>query len=365
MRKSIVFVVAALAGCGATVAGWNWYSHGRFIESTDNATVDGDIAGIAAKVSGRVAAVEVGDNQPVHAGDILLRIDDADYRAAVGQQAAALDAARAAVAVAEANLAVTRTAIAETRAQLHAAEAERVRAGADLARYAKLNAAQFASEQRMQSARADAAKANAEVERIAAALATQESRLALQAAERVQAQAQAESQTAALDAARIRLADTVIRAPIDGIVGNRGVRLGQFLSAGQQTMSVVPVAEVYVVANFKETQVARMRSGQPVEISVDAYKGRTFSGVVDSVSPGSGAMFSLLPPENATGNFTKIVQRIPVKIRLDQSARQALLIPGMSVEARVDTRGDEGPLSRANAFALRPADGQAPQTANR
>ncbi|SBV93648.1 Secretion protein HlyD [uncultured Alphaproteobacteria bacterium] len=363
MRKPIVIAVAALAGCAATLYGWNWYTHGRFVETTDNATIDGDIVGIAAKVAGRVAVVAVGDNQPVHAGDVLLTIDDADYRAAVDQQAAALEAARAAVTVAEANLAVTRAAIVETRAQLRAAEAERTRASADLARYAKLNAAQYASEQRMQSARADAAKAGAEVERIAASLATQESRLALQAAERVQAQAEAEAQTAALDAARIRLADTVIRAPVDGVVGNRGVRLGQFLSAGQQAMSVVPVAEVYVVANFKETQVARMRPGQPVEIDVDAYKTRSFKGVVDSVSPGSGAMFSLLPPENATGNFTKIVQRIPVKIRLDRSARDALLIPGMSVEAHVDTRGDDAGLTRANAFARREAEASAPQTA--
>ncbi len=363
MRKPILIAAAAVALAGGAVYGWTWYSHGRFVETTDNATIDGDIVTIAAKVSGRVANLAVTDNQPVKAGDVLIRIDDADYRAAADQQAAALEAARAAVAVAEANLVVTRTAIAESQADLASARAEATRASADLARYAKLNASQYASEQKVQSARADATKAAAEVERAAAALKTQESRLALQSAERDQARAQAEAQAAALDAAKIRLADTVIRAPIDGVVGNKGVRVGQFVQIGQQTMSVVPVAAVYVTANFKETQVARMRPGQPVEIDVDAYKGRTFSGVVDSVSPGSGAMFSLLPPENATGNFTKIVQRIPVKIRID--AAGALLIPGMSVEAAVDTKGESGTLTSANAFAARETPATAPQTANR
>ena len=364
MRKPIIFGAVAIALVAAAGFGWQWYTHGRFVETTDNATIDGDIVTISTKVSGRVAAIAVGDNQPVHAGDVLIRVDDADYRAAYLQQEAALAAAKASVTVAEDTMALTRNAIAEAQADLNSARAEQTRANADLARYKKLSDAKFASEQRMQSAQADAAKATAEVARKAAALATEQSRLALQASQLTEAQAQAEAQAAALDAARIRLDDTVIRAPVDGVVGNKGVRLGQYLQAGQQTMSVVPVSEVYITANFKETQVARMRPGQPVEIEVDAYKSRTFHGVIDSVAPGSGAMFSLLPPENATGNFTKIVQRIPVKIRLDSAARQALLIPGMSVIAHVDTEGDEGPLTRANAFATAPG-AQPPQTANR
>ncbi|MGE4527681.1 MAG: HlyD family secretion protein [Rhodospirillaceae bacterium] len=351
MRKRLILGVAAVGLCIGGYFGWSWYSHGRFIESTDNAYVSGDIVAIAPKVPGRIAMLAVADNQPVKAGDLLLRLDDADYRAAVNQAQGSFDAATAAVAVVDGNIAVAESSIAEAEATLASAQAERTRAAADLARYKKLSAAQFASQQKMQTALADAEKAVAEVRQNAAALATAKSRLALLAAQRRQAEAEVETARAALEAARIRLADTELRAPVDGVVGNKGVQIGQYVQSGQQTMSVVPVAGVYVVANFKETQLARMRQGQPVKITVDTYRGRTLSGVVDSVSPGSGAVFSLLPPENATGNFTKIVQRIPVKILLDDAARKTLLLPGMSVEAKVDTRGSGDGLSREDAFA--------------
>ncbi|WP_337995461.1 HlyD family secretion protein [Oleispirillum naphthae] len=351
MRKRLILGAAAAALCIGGYSGWSWYGHGRFIESTDNAYVSGDIVAIAPKVPGRIAALAVADNQPVKAGDLLLRLDDADYRAAVDQAQGQLDAAAAAVAVVDGNIAVAGSSIAEAEAALASAQAERTRASADLARYKTLEAAKYASQQKMQTAQADAGKAAAEVRQGSAALATAKSRLALLSAQRRQAEAEEETARAALAAARIRLADTELRAPVDGVVGNKGVQLGQYVQPGQQTMSVVPVAGVFVVANFKETQLSRMRQGQPVTITVDAYRGRTLHGALDSVSPGSGAVFSLLPPENATGNFTKIVQRIPVKILLDDAARQTLLLPGMSVEAKVDTRGSGAGLSREDAFA--------------
>jgi len=362
MRKPLILGAAIVALCTVSWFGWSWYTHGRFIESTDNAYVSGDIVAIAPKVSGRVATLAVTDNQPVKAGDLLLRIDDADYRAALDEARGKRDAAVAAVAVVDGNIAVARGNIAEAEAALASAQAERTRASADLARYKKLSAAQYASQQKMQTALADAEKAGAEVRQSSAALTSAKSRLTLLSAQRNQAEAEVKTAEAALAAARIHLADTELRAPVDGIVGDKGVQAGQYVQAGQQTMSVVPVANVYVVANFKETQLARMSQGQAVEITVDTYRGRVLHGTVDSLSPGSGAVFSLLPPENATGNFTKIVQRIPVKIRLDDPAKGPLLLPGMSVEAKVDTRGGNEALSRADAFARAP---DAPQTAAR
>ncbi len=212
---------------------------------------------IAPKVPGRVTGLPVSDNQPVREGDILLVIDDADYRAAHDQAAAALAAARAAADVAEAE------------ATLASAQAERTRATADLTRYKTLSASHFASQQKVQTTQANATKARAAVERAAAALATEKSRLDLLAAERRQADVLVEKMQAELAAARIRLEDTVLRAPVNGIVGNKGVQLGLYVQTGQQTMSVVPINGVYVIANFKETQLARMHQGQPVEITVD------------------------------------------------------------------------------------------------
>jgi membrane fusion protein (multidrug efflux system) len=357
MRKPLILAALAVAAVGS--GGLVWYLNVRHIETTDNAAVVADIVSIAPKVPGRVTRLPVADNQPVRTGDVLMAIDDADYRAALDQAAAAFSAAKAAVEVADANIVLAGNAVEEAEASLASAQAERTRATADLARYRTLSAAQYASQQKMQTAQADSAKAVAAVDRAQAALATQKRRFDLLAAERRQAVATAERAEAELAAARLRLADTVIAAPVDGVVGNKGVRIGQYVQPGQQAMSLVPVEAAYIVANFKETQVARMRQGQPVEISVDAYRDRTLKGRVDSLSPGSGAVFSLLPPENATGNFTKIVQRVPVKIVLDEASRRVLLIPGMSVVARVDTR-DGTPLTAEAAF-VRPA--ALPQTA--
>jgi len=357
MRKKILVAVGVVAVVSVAVFGWNWMSYGRYMQSTDNATIDGDIVSVSSKVSGQIALVAVADNQRVKAGDSLFQIDDSDLRAAYDERKAALDAAYAAVQVAQANLAVTENAIIEAQATLKSAQAEYNRADADYRRYGKLNKSQFASQQRYQTARATAISAKSDVDRAKAALDTETTRLDLRRAELTQAKANAASQKASLDAASIRLHDTVVRAPKDGVVGNIGIRVGQYFSTGQRAMSLVPVDDVYVTANYKETQIEHMQPGQAVVVHVDAYPDHEFIGSVDSVSPGAGSQFSLLPPENATGNFTKIVQRIPVKIRV-QSEENYLLIPGMSVEAEVDTRdpktSDFGHLSNTHAFVQAP-----------
>ena len=365
MMKRIVLIAAvAAAATAAGTGGWYWFSRGRFIESTDDATISSDIVAVAPKVPGRIAAVPVADNQQVRAGEVLLRLDDSDARAAAAEAEAALAAAEAAVRVIDVNVEVARHDVDEAVAARNGAEAERERSAADLVRYRTLNQSQYASAQKYQTSLADARKAQAAVAQSVAALASRQGRLRLLAAQREQAAATVEQTRAALASARIRLADTVVHAPIDGIVGNREAQAGQYIQAGQQAMSVVP-ASVFVVANFKETQLAHMAQGQPVTVTVDTYGSRKFAGVVDSLSPGSGAVFSLLPPENATGNFTKIVQRIPVKIRLKDRDDGILLVPGMSVVARVDTRGNAERSFLSDRRAFNPAATSEPRAASR
>lgn len=358
MRKPALMIVAAAALlAGGGTYGWQWYNHGRFMETTDNAYVRSDVVTVAPKVAGYVTRLPVTHNQRVTAGDVLVVIDDADYSAKVAQAGAALQAAQAAVTVIDRQVAQSASLVAEAEARVRSASADRSRAGDDLKRYKALSESQYASTQKYQSALADARKSDAAVAQAEAALAAQRSTLDLLAAQRLQAEAEVARARAVLEEARIALANTVIRAATDGVVGNLGVEVGQYVSPGRQVMSVVPVDEVYVVANFKETQLGRVRVGQPVDLHVDAYPDRTFPGVVDSVAPGSGAVFSLLPPDNATGNFTKIVQRVPVKIRLvDGTPNDALLVPGLSVEASVDTRatgeGDTGGRPHAGLASL-------------
>ncbi len=343
MRKPVLLVIGAAALVGAGSYGWNWYSNGRFLEETDNATVRSDVVTVAPKVPGYVAQLPVTDNQRVSRGDVLMVIDTADYRASVAKADAALQASRASVTVVDRQMALARSQVHEAEAALESAQADLTRTSEDLARYETLNKRQFASTQTYQAAQADHRKAEAAVRQAKAAVETSMGQLDLLAAERAQAEATVAQSEAALEEARIALDNTRVIAATDGVIGNLGVEAGQYIAAGRQAMSLVPVDEVYVVANFKETQLEHMTAGQAVDIHVDAYPDRTFAGVVDSVSPGSGAVFSLLPPDNATGNYTKIVQRVPVKIRLvDGTPTDALLVPGMSVIASVDTRTGHG-----------------------
>jgi membrane fusion protein (multidrug efflux system) len=350
IRRVVLAGVGLAALAGAGVFGWDWWTRGRFMEATDDAYVQGDITVIAPRVEGYVASVAVGDNQTVRAGDVLLTIDPADYGARVAQAEASVQAQRAAIATIEQRLALTAPAIAQAEAALRSADAEAARAAQDNRRYAELAQAQYAATQRFESARAAAAQASANVDAMRASVAAQRGQVGLLEAQRQEAQAALAQAEANLRLARINLDDTTIRAPVDGVIGNRTARVGQYVRAGTQAMVVVPVPDVYIVANFKETQIRHMRPGQLVTVTVDALGGRPLEGRIDSFAPGSGSQFSLLPPENATGNFTRIVQRVPVKIRLTSgSETRAELVPGLSVVARVDTR--TGPPSTNIASA--------------
>jgi membrane fusion protein, multidrug efflux system len=348
------WIIAGTVGVALAAAGFgaHWWRTGRFIESTDDAYVRADVVTVSPRVAGYVARVAVDDNQPVRRGDVLATLDDRDYRAKVERAQAALDAAvatrdaeRAAAATLDAQLGQQRGVIEQARATSVAAQAEATRRDADARRYRALHDEDAASAQRWEQARADALKARADLARTQAALRVQgdeqtvlRKRRAQRTAAIAQADAQLASARAALTLARLDLEYTVIRAVRDGVVGQRTVRPGQYVETGLPLLALVPLGEVYVVANFKETQLAGMRVGQPVEVEVDTYAGHALRGTVASLSPGSGAEFALLPPDNATGNFTKIVQRIPVKIRLEPAAGGLGLRAGMSVTARVDTR---------------------------
>ncbi|TAN61527.1 MAG: HlyD family secretion protein [Magnetospirillum sp.] len=342
MKKPLLaFVVVALAGTGVWAA-TRWANEWRWIEATDDAYVDGDITAIVPKVAGYVVALAAEDNRPVAKGEVLLRLDDRDYRAKVDEARAQMAGRMAQLIQIEEKVAVQQAMITQSGASITAARADVVRAKADFQRSQRLVREDFVSRQRFDVTAADAAKAEAGLTGSGAGLQAARRQLAVLASERAMTQAQLEQARAVLALAEIDLEATVIRAPVDGVVGNRGVRDGQYVRPGQMLMAVVPLGRVWIDANFKETQLARMKPGQRVEIKVDAFPDRVIEGLLDSFAPASGAKFSLLPPENATGNFTKIVQRIPVRIRpLAGNPLAGQLRPGLSVVVRVDTR--DGP----------------------
>ncbi len=339
-RKSLAFSCLGLAvGLAAAWFGHDWWTVGRFIESTDDAYVGGDITVIAPKVAGFIVEIAVADNQPVRAGDLLVKLDDRDYRAALAKAEGAVAAAQATLA----NLAATRrlqeATIAQVRAEVAAADAEVTRARFDVVRYRQLAADQFASTQRFQQADADHKKGIAAADRTRAAVEASQRQLDVIDTQRQQAEAALAQAAAERDLAQLNLGYTELRAPIDGTVGNRGGRTGAFAAIGAQLMSIVPASGLWVDANFKESQLASMQPGLPATIAADVLPGQTFHGHVASLAPATGAQFSVLPPENATGNFTKIVQRVPVRILLDgDAAVLGSLRPGLSVTAGVDER---------------------------
>ena len=343
MKRTILSAVAVLiVGAGAAGGGY-WWRVGRFFESTDNAYIQADTSIVSPKIQGYVHEVRVADNQRVKTGDVLVVIDDRDFAARRAQAAAQLQAQQAAITTFDNETVQEQSVIAQAEAAVTSAEADRVRAQQDLARYRMLTENAAASRQRLEMAEADARKGDAALLKAKAAVVAERNRLPVLGSEKQEAQAKLGQLQAALDLASIDLADTVIRAPVDGVVGNRSVQIGQLVKPGTQLLAVVPLPAIYVVANFKETQVQRMRPGQPVSITVDAFPGSAITGTVESFAPASGSEFSLLPPENATGNFTKIVQRLPVRIAIPAAnPLSGLLRPGLSVVADVDTRDAPG-----------------------
>lgn len=337
-RKILVFL-GITVGLILSVCAYQWATAWRYHQSTDDAYLHSDITSISPKVSGHVSDVAVSDNQSVHKGDVLVRIDDRDYRAKVEEMRAQVEAREAALANLDARLALQRSSILAAEAQIGSASAEVVRSHADLERGKALVREDFVSRQILDTRQADNQKAGAAMRAAQANADAARRQIAVLESERAMDAAQLEEARAQLASAELDLEHTVITAPVDGVVGNRGVQLGQYVRTGSPLLSVVPLNEVWVEANFKETQIGHMQPGQPVSLSIDSFSGETLKGHVDSLSPASGAKFSLLPPDNATGNFTKVVQRIPVKIVIEPGhSLEGKLLPGMSAVVTVDTK---------------------------
>jgi membrane fusion protein (multidrug efflux system) len=343
--RKLNFRKVLLAGAAVTLLaaagwyGWGYWTVGQYLVSTDDAYVKADNTTVAPKVSGYLHEVLVGDNQRVKAGQILARIDDRDFKVALDQATADVVAANAAIASKQAQLEVQQTVIDAAKATVEVDSATVMFAAQENKRYTDLASTGFGSVQNAQQAQARIAGAQATVQRDAANLASAIKQVALLKAEIAQANAARARADAVQQQAELNLGYTSIVAPIDGLVGNRTLRTGQFVQAGTQLMSLVPLANAYVIANFKETQLTDVREGQAVNIAVDMFPGQIVHGHVDSIAPASGQEFALLPPDNATGNFTKVVQRIPVRIELEDGNSAHLgLRPGMSVIPTIATR---------------------------
>ena len=337
-RKLALMGVGVLLALAAASYGVHYVLFGRFFVSTDDAYVRANNTTLGARVTGHIAAILPDDNVVVHAGGVIFKIDDGDYRIAV-------DAARTKIATQQATIdrigrqvVALESAVEQANAQLASADAGLKRAGLDYDRQQALSTKGFASRATFEVSEAGRDQGVAAVKSAQAAYDAARDNVEVTRAQQADAIAQlAELQTTLAKAER-DLDFTSVRAPVDGTFSNRLVSTGDFIVVGQRLGNVVPLDDVFIDANFKETQLKRIRPGQPVTISVDAYGHRKFAGVVDSISPAAGSVFTLLPPDNATGNFTKIVQRLPVRVRVPKDvARQNLLRAGMSVYATVDT----------------------------
>ena len=344
-RLALLGVLLAAVAIGGGWFGYRWWTVGRFMVSTDDAYVRADNTTLAAKVPGYVANIFVADNSFVHAGDVIAVLDDGDYRLAadsarqkVATQQATVDRFARQIKAQQAN-------VDQARAQLASTLAGQTRAGLEFDRQQALAGKQFASQQALEQATANRDQARAGVKTAEAALESALANVDVLRAQREEAAHTLDELKTAQAKAERDLGFATIRAPIDGMIGNRAMQVGDYVQSGQRLASVVPLDAVYIDANFKETQLARIRAGQTVAISVDALPGRAIEGNVASVAPASGSVFSLLPPDNATGNFTKIVQRVPVRILLDGDAGAlGHLRPGLSVNAAVDQRGEREAL---------------------
>ena len=338
-RTRLLVGASLLALAGAAELGWRYWTVGRFEVSTDDAYVKADNTTIAPKVAGYIGAVLVGDNEHIRAGQVLARIDDRDFRVALDQARADVAAARSSIASKQAALDLQQSIIAAARATVDVDKANQTFAEQEDSRYARLAQSGYGSVQNAQQAASHVAAARASSTRDTAALGTAVKQVDLLRAELDQARATLAHDEAVQRQAELNLSYTTITAPIDGVIGNRTLRVGQYVQAGTQLMAVVPANASYIIANYKETQLTHVLAGQPVRIRVDMFPGMVLRAQVDSLAPASGQEFALLPPDNATGNFTKVVQRIPVKITLDPgSALSGELRPGMSVYPTIETK---------------------------
>lgn len=338
LRVAAVSALALAIGVGGYYCHY-WWTAGRYMVATDDAYVGAKNATLSPKVSGYIADIVVADNARVAAGDVIARIDDGDYRLAV-------QTARDQIAVQQAGIdrlgqqvIAQEAAVDQARAQVASAKAGATRADLELKRQQDLSSRQVSSRQSLEQAQAAFEQANASVQAANAALESASANVGVLKAQQEEARRTLKQLETALAKAERDLSFTVIRAPFDGVIGNRAMQVGDYVQPTQRLASLVPLDAIYIDANFKETQLARLQPGQPVRVSVDAYPEHDLEGKVASVAPASGSVFSLLPPDNATGNFTKVVQRLPVRILLPAAvAEQSLLRPGMSVVVSVNTK---------------------------
>ena len=346
-KKRLPLIVAIVVGLALIVGGVVWWQGKQRWEATDNAFVQADTTEVSPQIDGYVVEVLVADNQRVEAGQVLIRLDDADARANLAQAEAELAALQAGVQNVDARAAQEQAMIASRAAAVSQAQAQADLARQQVARYGALAEKGWVSQQRIETERAGVRTAQASVAEAQAALVAEQRAAGVLGSTRTQSVATVEQARAAVNKARIALERTVIRAPVSGVVGARGVRVGQYVRPGGTILSIVPLGDTYVVANFKETQLGRLRIGQAVEIKADAFSGEPLTGHIESFAPATGSEFALIPVENATGNFTKITQRVPVRIRVDRREGAALR-PGLSVEVKVDLKSP-GTLSFAEA----------------
>jgi membrane fusion protein (multidrug efflux system) len=337
-RKMVFTGIAALLALAAAAYGVHWVLVGRFYVSTDDAYVRTNNTTLGARVSGHISAIFPRDNALVHAGEVIFKIDDGDYRIAVDAARTRIETQQATIDRLGRQVVAQESAAEQAKAQLASAEAGLKRANLDYDRQQTLNTKGYATHATFEQSEAGRDQGMAGVNAARAAADAAGDNVEVAKAQQTEARAQlAELQTTLAKAER-DLDFTSVRAPVDGTFSNRMINTGDFITVGQRLGNVVPLDDVFIDANFKETQLKRIRPGQPVTISVDAYGHRKFAGIVESISPAAGSVFTLLPPDNATGNFTKIVQRLPVRIRVPKDvARQNLLRAGMSVYATVDT----------------------------
>jgi membrane fusion protein (multidrug efflux system) len=337
LKRAAFAALMVLAVVGAVVFAREWWTVGRFIESTDDAYVGGDVTVIAPKVPGFIAQLAVGDNQRVHVGDLLVKLDDRDYRAALAKAEAAVAIQQATLTNLDATSHLQESVIAQAQAEIAATDAQTKRTQDDQARYQHLVKTGAVSAESSENAETDYKQAFADGRKALAALTAAQRQLEVIGTQKLQVQAALAQAMAERDLAQLDLGYTELRAPIDGTVGNRSAQTGAYATTGSQLISLVPAHGLWIDANFKESQLALVRPGSPATIQVDSLPGKVFHGHVMSIAPATGAQFSVLPPENATGNFTKIVQRVAVRIVLDdEAATQGQLRPGLSVTAKVN-----------------------------
>ena len=340
-KRRACVLVALILLIAAAIWGGRWWLAERYIESTDDAYLQADSMTVTPKVSGYAAEVYVGDNQLVTAGQPLVRLDSQKYAAVLAQATAMIAARKADITRGEADLLLQQSSIDQAKAQLDGAKSGAAYANERVERYAPLVSKGAETVDRLAELRNTRSQAGATLAANMAALQAAQRQTGSTKAQIQQARAQLEAAEATARHAQLDMQDTVVRSTLAGRIGDRAVRAGQYVQPGTRMMTIIPVQDIYLVANFKETQIGRMRVGQPVTITVDALSGTELHGKVDSFSPGTGSQFALLPAQNATGNFTKIVQRVSVRIRLDTDQQiRKVLIPGLSATVHVNTRSE-------------------------